>query len=56
MDSITAKEEQRAKWRAYAKAYYERHKEEKRRRTLQAYYRKTGHQPKAFAKLVIGGG
>lgn len=48
-----AQEVQRAKWRIYSRASYERHKEEKKRRVQEAYYRRTGRTPKQTSSLLV---
>ena len=48
-----SQEVQRAKWRMYSQASYERNKEERCRRMREAYYHRTGRTPKDFAKLII---
>jgi hypothetical protein len=45
-------EEKRIRDRGYSKTYYNKHKEEKRRKQLESYYRMRGTQPKEWSKLA----
>ena len=50
---LATQEARRTKWRTYAKASYDKNKEERRRRMREAYYRRTGRTPRDFAKQVV---